>query len=106
VNALEEQFSALARDLETLIALLQEAEERFWVIWLERGLSQVRSHHLGGATFVLGCYGGEDSFSDFELKPELAATEPLRHRNLNARLAELRTRVFLSANAITARRAW
>ncbi|MGA0840969.1 MAG: hypothetical protein ACO3P1_13865, partial [Pseudomonadales bacterium] len=68
--------------------------------------SQVRSKHLGGATFVLGCYGGEDSFSDFKLKPELAHADPLRYRNLNARLTELRTRVFLSANAITARRAW
>jgi hypothetical protein len=106
VSALEEQFSALARDLETLIALLHEADERFWIIWLKRGLSQVRSKHLGGATFVLGCYGGEDSFSDFKLKPELAHADPLRYRNLNARLTELRTRVFLSANAITARRAW
>lgn len=106
MSALEDQFSTLARDLETLIALLHEADERFWVIWLERGLSQVRSRHLGGVTFVLGCYGGEDSFSDFVLKPELAVAEPLRHRNLNARLTELRTRVFLSANVITARRAW
>ncbi|MGA1372945.1 MAG: hypothetical protein ACO3Z6_15250 [Pseudomonadales bacterium] len=106
MSALEEQFSALARDLETLIALLHEADERFWIIWLKRGLSQVRCKHLGGATFVLGCYGGEDSFSDFKLKPELAHADPLRYRNLNARLTELRTRVFLSANAITARRAW
>lgn len=89
-----------------LIALLDEADDRFWLPWFERGLTQVRGHRLGGATYVLGCYGGADTFSDCQLRPDLATADPLRHRNLNARLAVLRDRVFDAANAITARRAW
>ena len=106
MTELDAQFATLARDLEMLIALLDEADDRFWRPWFERGLTQVRAHRLGGATYIHGCYGGEDTFSDHALRADLATSDPLRHRNLNARLTLLRDRVFDAANAITARRAW
>lgn len=106
MSQLEVQFALLARDLSELIALLDEAGETFWIPYLDRALGQVREHKLAGATFVLGCFGGEDTFSDLVIGRQWEATEPLRVANLNARLGNLRTRVFDSANAITARRAW
>jgi hypothetical protein len=106
MTELEAQFAQLARDLEALIGLLEEADERFWVPYLRRGLLQVREHKLGGATFVLGCFGGEETFSDLTIGSQWQTADPLAYRNLNARLGTLRTRVFESANAITSRRAW
>lgn len=106
MSALNEQFELLERALEELLALLEEADERFWVPYFRRGLGQVRERRLAGATFVLGCYGGVDTFSDAVIGAHWQTEDPLRFRNLNARLGELRTRVFETANAITARRAW
>ncbi len=104
--ALGDEFEELGKNVRLLIALLREADEVFWSRTLERGLPKIEARELAGATFVLGCYGGVDTFSDFELAGELAATEPLRHRNLNARLTELRTAAFESAQGIAARRNW
>jgi len=106
MSQLEIQFGILARDLVELLALLDEAGDTFWKPYFECGLRQVREHKLAGATFVLGCFGGEATFSDLVIGRQWATTEPLRFGNLNARLGELRNRVFDSANAITARRAW
>ncbi|MEZ5560960.1 MAG: hypothetical protein R3E86_20765 [Pseudomonadales bacterium] len=106
MSLLEQQFDDLDDSVSQLIALLEEADERFWVPYLRRGLTQVRQHRLSGATFILGCYGGEDTFSDVVIGRAIAGADPLRFRNLNARLDHLRTRTFESANAITSRRAW
>lgn len=106
MTTLHEQFEDLASNVHQLIGLLEEADERFWVPYLRRGLAQVEQNRLSGATFILGCYGGRDTFSDLVVGRHLEAAEPLRFRNLNARLSELRTRTFESANAITARRSW
>jgi hypothetical protein len=103
---LDLQFDELADNLTQLIALLQEADDRFWVAYLRRGLADVRRRRLAGATFVLGCYGGEATFSDLVIGRHFEANEPQRFRNLNARLGHLRTRTFEAANAITARRSW
>jgi hypothetical protein len=103
---LHEQFATLARDVEALISLLEEADAHFWIPYLNRGLQMVKGNKLAGATFILGCYGGAETFSDLVIARPLQHTEALRFRNLNARLGELRTRVFESANAITSRRAW
>lgn len=103
---LHEQFDELARVLRALISLLEEADERFWIPYLRRGLRQVEERKLAGATFVLGCYGGAETFSDLVIGLAYKDTEPLRYRNLNARLASLRTDCFESANAIAARRSW
>ena len=103
---LDGDFAHLAESLQQLIGLLEEGGDRFWVGAFRRGLIQVEEHRLSGATFVLGCYGGVDTFSDFVLAPDLEAREPLSYRNLNARLTELRTRTFEAANAIAARRNW
>ncbi len=106
MSSLAMEFEALENDLTALLALLEEAEERFWCNTLARGLTQIRERKLAGATFVLGCYGGQDTFSDLVIGGRYSEREPLRFRNLNARLTELRTRTFESANAIAARRSW
>lgn len=103
---LEEDFERLGADVRALLALLTEAEEVFWSRMLARGLRQIDSRELAGATYVLGCYGGANTFSDLVIGEQWIQSEPLRHRNLNARLGHLRTQVFESANAITARRNW
>lgn len=106
MSELDRQFEALADSVDRLIALLEESGEKFWVPYLRRGLTQIREHKLAGATFVLGCYGGEQTFSDLVIAPGLEKSDPLAFRNLNARLSHLRTRTFECANAITSRRAW
>jgi hypothetical protein len=106
MSDLDAQFETLARDVEELRGLLTEVEDRFWIAYLDRGLALVRQRRLAGATFVLGCFGGTGTLSDLVIGREWQTTEPLRFRNLNTRLAALRTRVFESANAITSRRAW
>jgi hypothetical protein len=106
MSDLDAQFETLAQDIEELRGLLVEVDDRFWIAYLDRGLALVRQRRLAGATFVLGCFGGTDTLSDLVIGREWETAEPLRFRNLNARLAALRTRVFESANAITSRRAW
>lgn len=106
MSSLSAQFSELGAAVRELIALLEEAEHGFWVTYLKRGLRQVDENRLSGATFILGCYGGEHTFSDLVIGEQLETSEPLRYRNLNARLAHLRTRTFEAANAIAARRSW
>ncbi len=106
MSALQRQFDDLADALRQLIALLDEADERFWVPYLKRGLRQVEENRLSGATFVLGCYGGEDTFSDLVIGGDWQSTDRLKFQNLNRRLEHLRTRVFDAADAITSRRAW
>lgn len=103
---LDQQFETLGDHISQLIGLLEESDDRFWIPYLRRGLARVREHKLAGATFVLGCYGGEETFSDLVIGRRFEREEPLRFRNLNARLSQLRTRTFESANAITSRRAW
>ena len=104
--SLDAEFETLEDCLVRLIALLDEADERFWARTMERGLAPVRARTLAGATFVLGCYGGQDTFSDLVLGIHLLETDPVRARNLDARLTELRNRTFDAANAIASRRSW
>lgn len=106
MSELDRQFGELGDNVEQLIGLLEESGDRFWIAYLRRGLKDVRAHKLAGATFILGCYGGEATFSDLTIAADLKDSDPLRHRNLNARLSALRTRTFECANAITSRRAW
>jgi hypothetical protein len=106
MSELDSQFINLGRHLEALISLLDEADEHFWAPYFRRGLAQVRQNRLAGATFTLGCYGGVDTFSDLVIGVDLRHTDPLKYRNLNARLGELRNRIFDAANAITSRQAW
>lgn len=106
MSTLEQQFRDLDDQVSRLIALLEESEDRFWIPYLRRGLVLVRQNKLAGATFILGCYGGEATFSDLVIGRRFAATDPIRYRNLNQRLSHLRTSTFEAANAITSRRAW
>jgi hypothetical protein len=106
MSSLEKEFATLETDLQALLGLLEEAEETFWRKTLARGMRQVQEQKLAGATYILGCYGGVETFSDLVIGQKFEANEPLRFRNLNARLSHLRTRTFDSANAIAARRSW
>jgi len=106
MSQLDEEFRELERSVEELLALLDEENERLWIGYLKRGLKQVNLNRLAGATFILGCYGGEDTFSDLVIGKRWRESDPLKFRNLNARLNHLRTRTFEAANAITSRRSW
>ena len=106
MSELDAQFATLGRHLEALISLLEEADETFWVPYFRRGLAQVQQNRLSGATFTLGCYGGVDTFSDLVIGQAWEQSDPLRYRNLNARLTHLRNRIFEAANVITSRQAW
>jgi len=106
MSSLERDFALLETDLQALLGLLEEAEETFWLNTLARGMRKVRDQKLAGATYVLGCYGGVETFSDLVIGRKFEDSEPLRFRNLNARLSNLRSRTFDSANAIAARRSW
>jgi len=106
VSELDRQFDQLGDSVARLIALLEESGDPFWIPYLQRGLAQVRQNRLSGATFILGCYGGAETFSDLVIGRRFERTDPLTFRNLNARLSHLRTLTFDCANAITSRRAW
>jgi hypothetical protein len=106
MGSLDDEFATLAADVRALIGLLTEAEEVFWANAFKRGLPLVEAHKLAGATGILGCYGGENTFSDLVIGQRWVGSEPLKYRNLNARLGHLRTRAFESANIIAARRSW
>lgn len=106
VSELDRQFDQLGDNVARLIDLLEESGDPFWIPYLKRGLARIREHKLSGATFVLGCYGGTETFSDLVIGRRYERTDPLAFRNLNARLSHLRTATFDSANAITSRRAW
>jgi len=103
---LAEQFDTLALLLRQTISLLEESDERFWVAYLQRGLRQVDEHRLSGATFVLGCYGGQDTFSDVVIARHWEHDAPLQFKNANARLKRLRDDIFASASIIASRRHW
>lgn len=106
LSDLDREFTELGDNVSQLIGLLEESEDAFWIPYLRRGLNQVRENRLSGATFILGCYGGMETFSDLVIGQRFEHSDPLKFRNLNARLAHLRTRTFDSANAITSRRSW
>ena len=105
MNNLHDEFAELDRTLTELIDFLEAADERFWSMMLKRGLDKVRAHHLAGATYILGCYGGEDTFSDFSLD-ESELTPNADFSLLNRRLTELRTATFEAARVIASRRSW
>ena len=104
MSNLQSEFDQLERDLQQLVALLEEAGATFWSRMLSRGMSKIQARELAGATYVLGCYGGIDTFSDFTISAD--QFDELQVRNLNARLNQLRTATFESAQAIAARRSW
>ncbi len=103
---LNQQFIDLGNATRELIGLLSEADERFWVMCMQRALPKIEDHELAGATLVLGCFGGIDTFSDLQLRKELIDSDPVRYRNLNGRLDHLRTRTFEAARRIAARQTW
>ena len=104
--SLADQFDSLAHKIRQVISLLEESDDRFWIAFLKRGLRQVNEHRLSGATFILGCYGGEDTFSDVVIGSQWEDSEPLQYRNANARLKILRDGMFVAADAIASRRHW
>ena len=106
IQTLNQQFIDLGNATRALVGLLNEADERFWVMCMQRALPKIEDHELAGATLVLGCYGGMDTFSDLELGKGMIDSDPVRYRNLNARLDHLRTKTFEAARSIAARQTW
>jgi len=103
---LAQEFDTLSHLLRQAISLLEETDEHFWVSYFKRGLRQVDDHRLSGATFILGCYGGVDTFSDVVIARHWEQQAPLRFKNANGRLSSLRDDIFTAASTIASRKHW
>tara|TARA_Y100001935_G_scaffold48981_1_gene40745 strand:+ start:897 stop:1232 length:336 start_codon:yes stop_codon:yes gene_type:complete len=106
LSSLEEDFRELSFLARRIIGLLEETDERYWILMFSRSLEQIETNNLSGATSVLGCFGGEDTFSDLILAKHLEESEPLQFKNLNARLERLRNETFQAARKIASRKNW
>ena len=106
MTTLNQQFIDLSNITRELIGLLVETDEKFWLTVLRKAIVKVDAHELAGATLILGCYGGIDTFSDLIIGTALEEQDPLAFRNLNARLDHLRTKTFEAARSIAARQTW
>jgi hypothetical protein len=106
MTTLNQQFIDLSNTTRELIGLLVETDEKFWLMVLRRAVARVDAHELAGATLILGCYGGTDTFSDLIIGKSIETEDPLSFRNLNARLDHLRTQTFEAARCIAARQTW
>ena len=63
MTTLNQQFIDLSNTTRELIGLLVETDEKFWLMVMRRAVVKVDAHELAGATLILGCYGGMDTFS-------------------------------------------
>lgn len=82
--------------LEAFIEALEEADERYWVLFLQRALERVRANQLTGVTQVMSCFQGEGSLSD--LQPKSRGATPAHV--FDARWTQLRDSVFRSADQL------
>ncbi|HCD28673.1 MAG TPA: hypothetical protein DER02_14205 [Gammaproteobacteria bacterium] len=106
ITDLNSQFIELGQRARELASLLAEAEEKYWVLCIDRALPRVDANELAGATLILGCFGGMDTLSDLTIGKGFEAQDPVRYRNLNARLNHVRTETFEAARRIAARQTW
>jgi len=90
----------LAVRLEELIEVLEAADERYWARCMRRALEQINANRLAGVSQVLAAFGGEDTFSDLVLLPQLEAADRRRFVVMNRRLEHLRTTIFELANEV------
>ena len=104
--SLSAEFAHLQRLLANTISLLQESGDTFWCQFLSRAMTQVEAHKLSGATMVLGCFNGADSFADLKIGLHLQESDELAYNNLNQRLTHLRNQIFESASTIASRKLW
>ena len=107
MNNLEQEFNKLEKSVLQAIGLLEEVGgQKYWLIMFRRALKSIKEKELAGATSVLSCFGGEDTFSDLRLAQSVKEDESLRIRNLNLRLDRLRGEMFESAKRIASRTLW
>ena len=87
MNNLKQEFDELERAVRETIGLLEEIDgQKYWLIMFRRALLSIEARELSGATSVLSCFGGEDTFSDLTLEQTFKDNESLHLRNLNSRL--------------------
>jgi hypothetical protein len=82
--------------LDALIELLEEAEERYWVLFLRRARERIRGNQLTGVTQVISCYQGTGTLSDLQPTSKRGTPEHL----FAARWLKLRDSVFRSADQL------
>ena len=107
MNNLDQEFDELEQSVRQTIGLLEEiGGQKYWLIMFRRALKSIEGKELAGATSVLSCFGGEDTFSDLRLAQTLKEEDSLSIRNLNLRLDRLRGEMFESAKRIASRTLW
>ena len=107
MSDLQQEFEELERAVRETIGLLEEVDgQKYWLIMFRRALLSIEAKELAGATSVLSCFGGEDTFSDLRLEQSFKEDESLHTRNLNLRLDRLRGKMFESAKRIASRSLW
>ena len=107
MSDLQQEFDELERAVRETIGLLEEVDgQKYWLIMFRRALLSIEAKELAGATSVLSCFGGEDTFSDLILEQSFKEDESLHIRNLNLRLDRLRGKMFESAKRIASRTLW
>ena len=107
MSDLQQEFDELERAVRETIGLLEEVDgQKYWLIMFRRALLSIEAKELAGATSVLSCFGGEDTFSDLILEQSFKEEESLHIRNLNLRLDRLRSTMFESAKRIASRTLW
>lgn len=107
MESLNQQFDNLESTVREIIGLLQESDgQKYWLLMFNRSLPLIKARELAGATMVLGCFGGENTFSDLTLNQSFKNNGALHLKNLNSRLDGLRNRLFETANRIASRELW
>jgi hypothetical protein len=107
METLDQQFESLENTVREVLGLLQESDgQKYWLLMFRRSLPHIEARELAGATLVLGCFGGENTFSDLTLNQSFKNNQALHLKNLNARLDGLRNKLFETANRIASRELW
>ena len=106
MSQIETTFAELEARLDTLIELLNEADEAHWHETMVHALALVRQRNSDGALLVLRAYGdrGDDqqhhSFGTLVLGEQLQQRNPAHHVILNHKLEHLRTSIFVVAGEL------
>lgn len=94
-------ISDLTADLDSLIDLLNHADEQHWSRWFRAARQDVANRDAHGLIRILEAYGGMGSFKDLVIHPQNGdAISPDEIGPVNERLDALRTRIYRVAHGL------